>query len=102
VGVAVGIVVGVGVATGVPVGVAVGVGVGGAPSGKAAENSDVLLAGSVAVAEKMVWPEGTGKTSGPKVALQEAFVVTLAKPMNVCPSPSPLGSALTFEKNSIR
>src|SRR5205085_10364631 len=69
---------------------------------KAAENSDVLLAGSVAVAEKTLWPAGAAKTSGPKLESPLAFVVTLEKPMNVWPSPLPLGSAVAFEKNSTR
>ncbi len=73
-----------------------------AATGLHSENSEVLLAGSVAVAVKMVWPGGTGKTSGPKLALQVAFVVTTANPRNVWPSPLPRGSQITFEKNSIR
>ena len=82
-------------------GVGVGTG-GGPPRGNVTENSEVLLTGSVAVAEKRVWPAGTGKASGPKLALQLASVVTVAKPMKVLPSPLPLGWALTFEKNSTR
>ena len=83
VAVGVGTPAGVVVGVGVNAGVVVGVGVGGAPRGKHAENSEVLLAGSVAVAVKIVWPGGTGKTSGPKLAMQEALVVTLANPRYV-------------------
>jgi len=68
----------------------------------AAENSDVLSRGSVAVAVKNAWPGGTGKTSGPKLALQLPAVVTSTNPRNVWPSPLPSASQLPFEKNSTR
>src|SRR5437764_8674176 len=61
------------------------------------ENSDVLLAGSVAVAV-MTWTteSGAGKL---KLALQPASVVTVIEPMKVCPSPLPEGSQEVLAKN---
>src|SRR6266480_2917715 len=66
-----------------------------------AENSEVLLLGSVAVAV-MIGPVtaefGAEKL---KLALQDASVVTLVKPRKVSPSPLPDGSQAEFAKNSI-
>ena len=67
-----------------------------------AENSDVLLLGSVAVDVITDWPPGAAKTSGPKLALQVLPVVTLVAPRKVCPSPFPEGSHTALEKNSTR
>ncbi len=101
-GVAVGAVVGVGVATGVPVGVAVGVGVGPAAAEKHAENSDVLFAGSVAVAVTTVSPGGIANAGVVKLALHVASVVTSMNPRNVRPWPKPDAPQAEFEKNSRR
>ena len=86
---------------GVAVTVAVGVtvGVGGAPLGKQAENSEVLSTTSVAVAVKMVSPGGIAYGTGPKTAVQLAFVVTMVKPRYVRPWPLPDGSHAAFESN---
>jgi len=105
VGVAVGVRVGVVVAVGVAVGEAVGVGVGvgvACTTTLHAENSEVLLFGSVAVAVT-TWPDCTvtGKVTL-IVALQLASVGMSLKPMKVCPSPLPNGSHCTLSKNSTR
>ena len=101
VGVAVGVCVAVAVAVGVAVPVAVGVGV--APcTTLQAENSEVLLLGSVAVAV-ITCPACTltGKLTL-IVALQLAAVGTSAEPMKVCPSPLPNVSHCGLSKNSTR
>ena len=97
----VGVGVGVGVAVGVGVGVAVGVGVGVEPKSEQRANSEVLPFGSVAVAV-MKLPEGIaiGKVTA-KLARQPPFVVTVAEPMSISPSPKPEGSQAALEKNSI-
>ena len=67
-----------------------------------AENSDVLPAGSVAVAE-MTCPAGTGLgvwTEKDTVPLE--LVVTSAKVRYVSPCPYPDGSAVGLVKNSMR
>ncbi len=81
-------------------GVGVVVGTGAAATEKHAENSDVLLFGSVAVAViKSPTP-----TVAPKVAVKLALpfpsVVTSLKPKKVSPSPLPEGSQALLEKNS--
>src|SRR6266542_1019018 len=65
-----------------------------------AENSDVLPAGSVAVAV-MTWPAVFTGNVTLKAALQEPSVVTVVEPRNLCPSPYPEGSQEGLEKNSI-
>ena len=99
---------GVGVIVVVAVAVAVGVGVG-VPlcTVTQAENSDVSIGAPpasslVAVAATTMWPAGSGKLTGPKVALQFPSVVTFVEPRNVWPSPNPDGSHDTLEKNSSR
>lgn len=63
------------------------------------ENSEVLFAGSVAVAVT----ESVGETAGEELNVKLAFplpsVVTLVEPRKVCPSPKPEGSQLGLEKN---
>lgn len=100
-GVGVGVGVGVAVGVGVGVGVAVGVGVGVEPKSEQRANSEVLPFGSVAVAV-MKLPEGIaiGKVTA-KLATQPPFVVTVAEPMSISPSPKPEGSQAALEKNSI-
>jgi len=61
----------------------------------------VLPFGSVAVAVIRLPPK-LPVTVVLIVALQELFVVTLAAPMKVCPSPNPDGSHRSFAKNSTR
>jgi hypothetical protein len=97
VGIGVGVSVGAGVAVGVGVGVAVGFG----PRSEHWANSEVLPFGSVAVAV-MKLPVGIaiGKVIA-KLARHPPFVVTVAEPMRVSPSPKPEGSHAEFEKNSI-
>ena len=103
VGTPAGVLVRVGVGVGVDVGVFVGVFVVPPPvPARHAENSEVLLFGSVAVAVKIVCPPGTAKGPAVKVALQLPSVGTLAKPRNVRPSPLPEAWQATFEKNSTR
>ena len=109
VGVAVGVTVGVSGAVAVAVGVAVdeavavGLGVG-VPCWTTvhAENSDVLLFGSVAVAV-ITSPDCTvtGKVTL-IVALQLASVSMSAEPMKVSPSPLPNESHSALSKNSTR
>ena len=108
-GVGLGLIVDVGVAVdvavGVTVGVAVTVGLGvGVPSCTTlhAENSEVLLFGSVAVAVTTC-PDCTvtGKVTL-IVVLQLASVGMSAEPMKVCPSPLPNGSHCELSKNSTR
>ena len=107
VGVAVGVAVGVGVGVavgvdvGVAVGVFVGVGVGPPVAIRQRENSDVLFAGSVAVAVT-TWPSGTitGRTTFMAALLPT--VVTEVAPRKVWPSPWRRGSQARFEKNSTR
>ena len=93
----------------VPVGVAVGVGLGvGAPKMfMHCENSDVSMglpepSSLVAVAVATVFPVGSEKISGPKVALQFPSDVTTVDPSKYCPWPKPDGSHWPFEKNSRR
>ena len=105
VGVAVGVWIGVAVAVGVAVGVAVTVGVGvgvACTTTLHAENSEVLLLGSVAVAV-ITWPPctTTGKVTL-MVALQVASVGMSLEPMKVCPSPLPSESHCGLSKNSTR
>src|SRR5262245_11700759 len=90
---------GVGVCVGVAVGVGVGVEV--EPRSEQRANSEVLPFGSVAVAV-MKLPDGiaTGKVTA-KLATQPPFVVAVAEPMSISPSPKPEGSQAAFEKNSI-
>src|SRR5215470_5110590 len=83
-----------------PWGVGVGAGCGWGGGGSVgtvnpAENSEVLPTGSVAVAVTMR-PLATGTLKvAVKVAAPLAFVVTLAKPRNCCPSAGrPSGSVL--------
>ena len=68
-------------------------------TGTQAENSDVLLFESVAVA---VMKPAVAPPSTVNVAAPEAFVVTLVDPIGVCPSPFPEASHAAFEKSSIR
>lgn len=93
--------VAVGVAVGVAVTVAVGVGVACTTTWQA-ENSDVLLFGSVAVAVTTC-PDCTltGKVTFIG-ALQLPSVIMLANPMKVCPSPLLSGSHCGLSKNSTR
>jgi hypothetical protein len=65
-----------------------------------AENWEVLLPGSVAVAVTN-WPGGTspGK-SAVKTATPSAPVVTVSAPSNVSPSPKPDASQAVLLKNS--
>src|SRR5262245_31800452 len=65
-----------------------------------AENSDVLLFVSVAVAVKNV-PAGVGKLAV-KFAVPPALVVTFVAPRKVCPWPKPFVPHATFAKNSMR
>ena len=66
-----------------------------------AENSEVLLLGSVAVAV-MIGPVTAGFGAEKlKLALQDVSVVTLVKPRKVSPSPLPDGSQAELAKNSI-
>jgi len=97
----VGLTLGVRVAVGDPVAVAVGVGVG-CPTTWQAENSEVLLLGSVAVAV-ITCPVRTltGKVTL-IVAIQLGAVGMLAEPMKVCPSPLPKVSHCELSKNSTR
>lgn len=69
----------------------------GAVTTRQAENSEVLLFGSVAVAV-MNWP-AESEVGKLKLALQLALVVTVIEPMNVCPSPLPEGSQEVLAKN---
>ena len=64
-----------------------------------AANSEVLPAGSVAVAVTTL-PAGSAKALL-KLALPLASVVALTAPRKVWPSPKPEGSQLGLEKNSI-
>ena len=100
-GLALSFLVAVGVAVDVAVTVGVGVGVA-CTTTLHAENSEVLLFGSVAVAVT-TWPDCTvtGKVTL-IVALQLASVGMSLKPMKVCPSPLPNGSHCTLSKNSTR
>ena len=66
-----------------------------------AENSEVFPLGSVAVAVTDR-PAGICGMVTAKEALPLPFVVTLAAPTKVWPSPKPEGSTLMFVKNSIR
>src|SRR5215475_11364827 len=95
---------GVGVArTGCPVAVAVGVGVGVPPCATVhAENSEVLLLGSVAVAViTSPDPTVTGKVTS-IVALQLPSVVMSAEPTKVSPWPNPEEWHWALSKNSTR
>jgi len=81
--------VGVAVLVGVGVGVLVGVdvGVAGTPTTRQAENSDVLLLGSVAEAV-MNWPRGTGIGNvTTKLTLPLPSVVAGSEPRKLSPSP---------------
>ena len=100
-GVAVGVCVAVGVAVDVAVTVGVGVGVA-CTTTLHAENSEVLLLGSVAVAV-ITCPDCTvtGKVTL-IVAVQLAAVGMSAEPMKVCPSPLANGSHCGLSKNSTR
>jgi len=103
--VAVGVAETAAVAVAVAVGVAVdvGVGVGVVPTTTLhAENSEVLLLGSVAVAVTTC-PDSTvtGKVTL-IVALQLASVGMSAEPMKVCPSPLPEEWHWALSKNSTR
>lgn len=103
--VAVGVAETAAVAVAVAVGVAVdvGVGVGVVPTTTLhAENSEVLLLGSVAV-DVTTCPASTvtGKVTL-IVALQLASVGISAEPMKVCPSPLPNVSHTVLSKNSTR
>lgn len=102
-------IVGVAVGVGVEVGNAVGVGDGdGSGSGGVtvagihAENSDVLLFGSVAVAVT-TFPAPTGVSSVALIcAMQSAPVVTSVAPRKTAPSPLPEVSQTGLAKNSTR
>ena len=103
VGVAVAVALAVAVAVAVGVAVTVGVGVGVPPCTTLhAENSEVLLFGSVAVAVTTC-PDCTLTGSVTSiVALQLASVDISLEPMKVCPSPLPSGSHSGLSKNSTR
>jgi len=102
VAVAVGELVGVRVGVRVVVGVRVGVAVGGAAlTTRQAENSEVLLFGSVAVAVTnqpvvTATPSVTVRAASPL-----ASVATVVAPRNVRPSPLPEVSQVCVEKNSM-
>ena len=71
-------------------------------TGTLKENSDVLPAGSVAVAE-MTWPTGTTvEELATKLAFPLASVVTETEPRYVWPWPCPEGSATGLANNSMR
>src|SRR5512138_3071552 len=65
------------------------------------ENSDVLPAGSVAVAVITCRSAGTVKSRGPN-ATSFGLVMTSEKPMKILPSPCPAASQPAFAKNSRR
>src|SRR5262245_21060519 len=71
-------------------------------TGATAENSEVLPAGSVAVA-LTTCPSATA-TGNVAVKLTSPLpsVVTVVAPRKVCPSPNPDGSATALAKNSMR
>src|SRR5438876_356456 len=69
-------------------------------SARHAENSDVLLPGSVAVEVMTDWPLGTSNANGPNLALPAPLVVTLATPIYDWPSSKPLVSHASLAKNS--
>src|SRR5262249_33032346 len=56
----------------------------------------------VAVALTMASPDGSGKVSGPKLALQFASVATAVEPRKCFPSPKPDEGHSGLEKNSSR
>src|SRR6266446_3678824 len=66
-----------------------------------AENSEVLLFASVAVAVIIGPVTEVFGTEKVKLALQETSVVVFVKPRNVWPWPLPEGSQVVFAKNSI-
>src|SRR5947199_7825934 len=104
VGVFVGVCVMVNVFVGVKVGVNVGVfvGVGAPDTAKHAENSEVLLFGSVAVAVMKSTEETVTLSVVLKDPAQLASVEAVSEPRNSFPSPNPEGSQEGLEKNSIR
>src|SRR5262245_49799892 len=65
-----------------------------------AENSDVLPLGSVAVAVAKKLQATDAERVTEKLLLQVSSVVRLVTPMNVSPSPNPLGSQVLEAKNS--
>jgi hypothetical protein len=100
--VAVGVVVAVGVAASVGVDVAVGVALAaGMGTATQAENSEVLLAGSVAVAVIACPPATATGSVALKGALPVPSVATVMAPRNACPSPWPDASHAALEKNSM-
>src|SRR5262245_24604687 len=76
-------------------------GVGG-NAGTAAENSDVLPSASVAVAVTIWLAVSATLKVGAKETVPLVFVVTLVKPMNVCPSACPPAGSGLLAKNSTR
>ena len=56
-----------------------------------AENSDVLSAGSVAVAVKTFCPAGTANVTRPMPAVHAPLVATVVAPRKVRPPPLPEG-----------
>jgi hypothetical protein len=73
-----------------------------APDARQAENSDVLAAGSVAVAVNTVSPTGSANVAGPKATLPLPSVVTFWKPRKCLPSPKPDVEHAGLPKNSTR
>ncbi len=67
-----------------------------------AENSEVLLFVSVAVAVMLLPPNAPTGNVAENVFVQFAALVMLIEPRQVCPSPKPLESQLSPAKNSIR